>query len=127
MLAVTSCALAGPTACKAAIKDLGLALGSSYATGNTVTAADAIGAAFGGVVGGIYGKNLATWSGETSSFMQNATLWVTKTGSVFGGKQVGTSFGNDTILGGSIDPMFDSKTNSWWGVKNTLDLLKGEK
>ncbi|HWW06825.1 hypothetical protein [Collimonas sp.] len=94
---------------------------------DSITTAGVIGSAYGGVIGGIYGQNLAAWSGQTSSFMQNATLWVTKTGSISGGKQVGTSFGNGTALGGSIDPLFDSATNPWWGAKNTWNLMKGEK
>ncbi len=126
-LAITSCALAGPSACSAATKGLSISLGLSYLTGSPVTTAGAVGSAFGGVIGGIYAQNLATWAGETSSAMQSAVLWLTKTGSVFGGKQVGVAVGNGAALGSSVDPFFDPATNPWWGAKNTFNQIKGEK
>ncbi|EJM95342.1 hypothetical protein PMI40_05017 [Herbaspirillum sp. YR522] len=123
-LALTGCALAGPTVCQSAFKGLGMTFGFGYLTGTEVTTVGVIGGAYGAVLSGLYAKNLALWAGGTNSFMQSSTLFATKTGSVFGAKQVGVNFGNAANLGGSIDPLFDPSTNPWWGLRNLLNLVQ---
>ena len=126
-VAITFCALAAPAACSAAAKGLDFSLFVSYGTNSPLTTAGAIGSAYGGILGGIYGNNLATWANGSSSFTQRSVLWVNKSGSIFGGKEVGVSLGNGTALGGSVDPLLDPATNPWWGAKNTWDLVRGKK
>jgi|GEM_PF-2717445 len=123
----TACLLAGPTVCSAAAKGLGFSLAVNYATGSPVTTADAIGSAYGGILGGIYGSELTAWASGSNSWIQSTVLSVTQSGTIFGGKQVGISIGNETPLGGSVDPLLDSATNPWWGAKNTWNMVRGEK
>ncbi|CAG9185111.1 hypothetical protein LMG23992_05442 [Cupriavidus laharis] len=122
-----ACLFAGPISCKAAASGLATTLGISYLTEKPLTTAEAMGGFYGGALGGIYGQALNTWSAETSSLMQTFSLFVTKTGTIFSGKQIGVPLGNMTGLGKSVDPMFDPVTNPWWGINNTLEQLNGGK
>ncbi|WP_034300613.1 hemagglutinin repeat-containing protein [Herbaspirillum sp. RV1423] len=127
VLAGTACVLAGPTACKAATTGLATTLGVNYLLDKPVTTAESLGGIYGGILSGIYGQTLAQWASGTSSFMQSATLLVTKQGSIYGGKQVGVSVGNNTSFGGSVDPLFDPATNPVWGRTNTYNYFFGDK
>ncbi|MCX4164125.1 MULTISPECIES: hypothetical protein [Paraburkholderia] len=124
IIAGAACLVSGPIACKAALSSFGATLGLSYLSGTPLTTAETMGGLYGGALGGIYGQNLAAWSTGSSSFMQTAVLFVSKTGTITAGKQIGTSLGNTTGLGQSVDPMFDPSTNPWWGAKNTWNQIK---
>ena len=86
-----------------------------------------IGSAYGGILGGIYGSNLAAWASGSNSGVQNTVLWLTQSGTIFGGKKIGVSLGNETSLSGSVDPLLDPAMNLWWGAKNTWNFVRGEK
>jgi filamentous hemagglutinin len=118
-----ACLVAGPVACKAAASGLAATLGLSYLSGKPLTTAETIGGLYGGALGGIYGQALSTWAGGTSSLMQSSVLFVTKTGTIAAGKQIGVPLGNSTGLAQPVDPMFDPFTNPWWGIRNTWDQL----
>ncbi|MGP8473185.1 hemagglutinin repeat-containing protein [Burkholderia sp. PR2] len=122
-IAATACIVSGGTACKAAVTGLGITGLINYATGKPVTTAEAIGGFLGGGLGGIYGANLSAWAGEASGWIEKAVLGVTKAAPTYAGKQTGIPLGNATGLGGSVDPLVDPATNSWWGFKNTLENL----
>ncbi|MGU7784734.1 hemagglutinin repeat-containing protein, partial [Burkholderia sp. PU8-34] len=121
---VVTCLVAGPVACKAAASGMATTLGLSYLSGKPLTTAETIGGLYGGALGGIYGQALSTWTGGTSSLMQSSVLFVTKTGTIFTGKQIGVPLGNATGLAESVDPMFDPSANRWWGVGNTWNQIK---
>ncbi|WP_198388191.1 hemagglutinin repeat-containing protein, partial [Burkholderia ubonensis] len=120
-IAVTACLVSGGAACKAAATGLGITGLTNYATGKPVTTAEAIGGFLGGGLGGIYGANLSAWAGEASGWVEKAVLGITKAAPTYAGKQAGIPLGNATSLGGSVDPLLDPETNSWWGFKNTLE------
>jgi filamentous hemagglutinin len=126
-IATTACLVSGGTACQAAASGLATTLGLSYLSGTPLTTAETIGGLYGGALGGVYGQALSAWAGGASSLIQSAVLWVTKTGTIAAGKQTGVPLGNMTGLGQSVDPMFDPSVNPWWGMRNTLDRLNGEK
>jgi len=126
-IAITACLLSGGAACQAAATGVAATLGFNFLSGKTVTTAETIGGFYGGALGGIYLQALTTWAGGTNSLAQSAVFFVTKTGTIFAGKQIGVPLGNATGLSQSIDPMFDPSTNPWWGVRNTFDQLKGSK
>ncbi|WP_186229571.1 hypothetical protein [Burkholderia gladioli] len=122
-IAVTACLISGGAACKAAATGLGITGLINYATGKPVTTAEAIGGMFGGGLGGIYGANLNAWAGDAGGWIEKAVLGITKAAPTYAGKQIGIPLGNSTELGGSVDPLVDPATNSWWGFKNTLENL----
>ncbi len=124
-IAVTACLVSGGAACKAAASGLATTLGLSFLSGKPLTTAETIGGFYGGALGGIYGQALGTWAGGTNSLMQSAVLFVTKTGTIVAGKQIGVPLGNATGLSQSVDPFFDPSTNPWWGIRNTWDQIKG--
>jgi len=128
-LAITgvACLVSGPIACKAAASGFATTLGLNYLSGKPLTTAETIGGLYGGALGGIYGQALSTWAGSTSSLMQSGVLFVTKTGTIAAGKQMGVPLGNTTGLAQSVDPMFDPSTNPWWGMRNTWDQIKAPK
>ncbi|WP_208451485.1 hypothetical protein, partial [Burkholderia gladioli] len=106
---------------KAAATGLGITGLINYVTGKPVTTAEAIDGMFGGGLGGIYGANLNAWAGDAGGWIEKAVLGITKAAPTYAGKQIGISLGNSTGLGGSVDPLVDPATNSWWGFKNTLE------
>lgn len=124
-IAVTACLVSGGAACKAAASGLATTLGLSFLSGKPLTTAETIGGFYGGALGGIYGQALGTWAGGTNSLIQSAVLFVTKTGTIAAGKQIGVPLGNATGLSQSVDPFFDPSTNPWWGIRNTWDQIKG--
>jgi filamentous hemagglutinin len=126
-LTATACLVSGGIACKAAATGLGTVALFNYASGKPVTTGEAIGGLVGGGIGGIYGANLNAWAGDVTSWIDKGVLGITKAAPTFAGKQIGVPLGNATGLGGSIDPLLDPATNSWWGFKNTVDNLKGVK
>ena len=92
-----------------------------------MTVVESLGAMYGGVLGKIYGDSLVSWANGSSSVMQNFVVGTTRTGSFFGGKQVGVSFGNNTSFGGSVDPLLDPTTNQFWGRTNIQNYFSGDK
>uniref|UniRef100_UPI00163F76FD hemagglutinin repeat-containing protein n=1 Tax=Burkholderia gladioli TaxID=28095 RepID=UPI00163F76FD len=126
-IAVTVCLVSGGTACKSAASGLATTLGLSFLSGKPLTTAETIGGFYGGALGGVYGLALSTWAGGTNSLMQSAVLFVTKTGTIAAGKQIGVPLGNATGLAQPVDPFFDPSANPWWGIRNTWDQLKGPK
>ncbi|MBB2919324.1 filamentous hemagglutinin [Cupriavidus alkaliphilus] len=126
-LAATACVASGGAACQAAATGLGAAGAINYVTGSSVSTAEAIGAAMGGAVGASYGANLNSWAGEVGAWFEKVVLGITKAAPIFAGKQIGVPVGNATSLGGSLDPLLDPATNSWWGLDNTIKKIKEEK
>ncbi|WP_186270530.1 hypothetical protein [Burkholderia gladioli] len=120
-IAATACVAAGGAACKAVATGLGITGLINYVTGKPVITAEAIDGMFGGGLGGIYGANLNAWAGDAGGWIEKAVLGITKAAPTYAGKQIGISLGNSTGLGGSVDPLVDPATNSWWGFKNTLE------
>lgn len=123
-IALTACLMSGGTACKAAAAGLGITTLTNYATGKPVTTAEAIGGFLGGGIGGIYGANLNAWMGGAGGWVEKAVIGITKSAPTYAGKQAGIPLGNTTNLGGSVDPLLDPATNSWWGFKNSMDNLR---
>lgn len=126
-IAATACLVSGGSACQAATSGLATTLGLSYLSGTPLTTAETIGGLYGGALGGVYAQALSAWAGGASSLIQSAVLWLTKTGTIAAGKQIGVPLGNMSGLGQSVDPMFDPSVNPWWGMRNTLDQLNGRK
>ena len=115
-IAATACVLGGLSACKYGAQGAATAAGFNFALSKPVTTTDIVVGAYTGNLGKYYESKLVEWSGG----INNVVVKTTAKTPGFPAGQVAKGVVGDT---NSFDPIFDPKTNPYWGLKNIKDKV----
>lgn len=115
-IAATACVLGGLSACKYGAQGAATAAGFNFALSKPVTTTDIVVGAYTGNLGKYYESKLVKWSGG----INNVVVKTTAKTPGFPAGQVAKGVVGDT---NSFDPIFDPKTNPYWGLKNIKDKV----